>query len=251
MRGDPHLSFARGGRADFRGRNGRYYNFLSAPGLALNVKTENSTFTLHEGALTVEGSFITEVHLAAIVGGSRRKWANVSFWASELNEFNTGWHVVNGTCGAGAPFALGMGDARSCGELAIDVSFASVSLQIRNWTVVARGNHVYGHVAGPTHRIDLDLKARGNAPSTLPHGMLGQSFSTKGTRRGKIDLYPEKGRFRTSAMAEGAIEGTPAQYEVATPYATRFAFSRFGGSEVASLEEEPHMGPFDSFGDDA
>ena len=31
-RTDPHLSFAPGGRADFRGRNGAYYSFLSTPG---------------------------------------------------------------------------------------------------------------------------------------------------------------------------------------------------------------------------
>ena len=38
----------------------------------------------------VHGSFITEAHLAALVGGAKRKWANVSMHASKLNEFNTG-----------------------------------------------------------------------------------------------------------------------------------------------------------------
>ena len=37
---DPHLAFPRGGTADFRGRNGIYYSFLSSPGFAVNVKTE-------------------------------------------------------------------------------------------------------------------------------------------------------------------------------------------------------------------
>lgn len=37
---DPHLAFPHGGTADFRGRNGIYYSFLSSPGLAVNVKTE-------------------------------------------------------------------------------------------------------------------------------------------------------------------------------------------------------------------
>ena len=39
---DPHLRFAHGGRADFRGRNRRIYNFFSAPGLSLNLKTEEA-----------------------------------------------------------------------------------------------------------------------------------------------------------------------------------------------------------------
>ena len=41
---DPHLHFAHGGRADFRGEEGQLYSFLSAPGLAVNVKTENAVF---------------------------------------------------------------------------------------------------------------------------------------------------------------------------------------------------------------
>ena len=57
--------------------------------------------------------------------------------------------------------------------------------------------------------------------------MLGQSFSGDGKRDGKRDVYPAAGRFTTSAMAEGAIEGTAAMYEVASPHATDFAFSRF------------------------
>ena len=42
-KGDPHLAFAHGGKADFRGKHGAIYCFLSTPGLALNVKTEAST----------------------------------------------------------------------------------------------------------------------------------------------------------------------------------------------------------------
>ena len=38
----------------------------------------------------------------------------------------------------------------------------------------------------------------------------------------------------TLAQAEGAIEGSAALYEVATPYETRFAFSRFDAAEQFS-----------------
>ena len=37
---DPHLNFAHGGQADFRGRHNVLYNFLSAPGLSVNVKSQ-------------------------------------------------------------------------------------------------------------------------------------------------------------------------------------------------------------------
>ena len=70
---DPHLHLARGGRADFRGHDGKYYCFLSAPRLAINIKTEDATFRLHNlydkgGTLVVEGSFITEAQPANPVG---------------------------------------------------------------------------------------------------------------------------------------------------------------------------------------
>ena len=41
-KGDPHLAFAHGGKADLRGTHSTIYCFLSAPSLALNVKTEVS-----------------------------------------------------------------------------------------------------------------------------------------------------------------------------------------------------------------
>ena len=44
---------------------------------------------------------------------------------------------------------------------------------------------------------------------------------------GKRDIYPTEGRFRTSAMAEGAIEGSAEQYELPFGNAVDFAFSRF------------------------
>ena len=70
---DPHFSFPYGGTADLRGRDGQYYCFLSAPRLAINIKTEDATFRLHNlhdkgGTLVVDGSFITEAQRADPVG---------------------------------------------------------------------------------------------------------------------------------------------------------------------------------------
>ena len=91
---------------------------------------------------------------------------------------------------------------------------------------------------------------------------MGQSFSATTPREGKRDAYPgsNAGRFKTSAMAEGAIEGakrttrhggsltaaerhppvtgSAAMYEVASPYETRFAFSRFDEEEAANPSHE-------------
>ena len=128
-----------------------------------------------------------------------------------------------------------MGGRKTCGDLGIQMRYSSATFKFREaWTVVVRGNHVYDRVTGPTHRLDLTFKeAAGAAARTLPHGIIGQSFSSSAPRQGKQDVYPESGRVATSAMAEGAIEGTAATYEVASPFGTEFAFSRFGGVELA------------------
>ena len=92
---DPHLHFAHGGRADFRGEHGRTYSFLSAPGLAVNIKTEDAVFRMNGGRLVVHGSFITEAHVVARAAGSKFAFVNASFWARELREDNWGWQVTD------------------------------------------------------------------------------------------------------------------------------------------------------------
>ena len=77
---DPHLNFAHGGTADFRGRDKTYYNFFSAPNLSVNVMTEDATFVINDdrGSLTDDGSYITQVHINAVVGGEKQKPVHLS-----------------------------------------------------------------------------------------------------------------------------------------------------------------------------
>ena len=171
---DPHLHFAHGGRADFRGRHGQIYTFFSAPGLAVNLKTENATFPLDRkldgsAPLIVHGSFVTEMHLVALVGGSKRKWANVSFWASSLGENNWGWDVVTGTCG-GHRFKLGKGGQKGCEQLMIKVDMSRASFTAGNLTVEVAGAPTQAR-KGPEHRLDVSFTLRGDyVQRNLPHG---------------------------------------------------------------------------------
>ena len=82
------------------------YCFHSAPFFAINIKTEvcaeslaaseapvgftqplcpsqDATFTLHDGSLTVDGSFITEAHFIA-KGRKEGELVHAVFWANEL-----------------------------------------------------------------------------------------------------------------------------------------------------------------------
>ena len=129
---DPHFSFAHGGRADFRGRNGRerlpwgarpahspqlIRNLLSrtgcctastllralrstsrlrrprkpltalaSPPVQPPFPSQDATFKLRKGALTVDGSFITEAHVVAETGrkGKEGELVHATFWANEL-----------------------------------------------------------------------------------------------------------------------------------------------------------------------
>ena len=85
--------------------------------------------------------------------------------------------------------------------------FSSAIFKFREeWAVTVRGNTVYGHISGPAHRLDVGFSSIGDAAQrSLPHGIVGQSFSNNAPRVGKLDSYPKAGRFATSAMGEGAI----------------------------------------------
>ena len=56
------------------------------------LRPQDATFKLHNSKLMVDGSFITEVHLSARTArpAGKSAWANASFWAAELSDFNTG-----------------------------------------------------------------------------------------------------------------------------------------------------------------
>ena len=50
--GDPHITHANGGEFDFRGMHERIFNFLTAPNISVNVKTENRTFVRWGGQVS-------------------------------------------------------------------------------------------------------------------------------------------------------------------------------------------------------
>ena len=210
---DPHLSFAHGGRADFRGKHSQLYTFFSAPNVAVNLKCENSTFTMLRrrngrvvATLEVDGSFITEAHLTArvgacpdlaqrgssrCVGAGKKKWANLSFWAAELRENNWGWRVINGTCG-GSAFAIGKGGEKRCEELRVRMAMSQATFETADWSVSVRGMPTMA-TKGPEHRLDVSFSARRDfAARALPHGIFGQSFSSPLPRFGKArwHFYP-------------------------------------------------------------
>ena len=194
---------------------------------------------LQDARRSINGTFLTEAHITTQL--SPQKLATASYWASELDPNNFGWSVVNGTC-VGRPFRFGLHGHKACFDFKMSMDHSSATFELGNWTVKVHGSRSCKGclVAGPEHRLDIGFTARGDAPARdKPHGIVGQSYATPGLERhGKKDLYPFSGSYTTSAQAEGAIDGTASDYQVASPYATDFAFSRFNAARGAPASAE-------------
>ena len=91
--GDPHLYGAHGGHADFRGEDNALFNFLSHEKISANIKTEDGVFRLHDA--TVDGSWMTEVHVAAKTPAGQLYWTYAAARISPASLLG----FSNGTCG--------------------------------------------------------------------------------------------------------------------------------------------------------
>jgi hypothetical protein len=108
------------------------------------------------------------------------------------------------------------------------------------WEMNATRHPIYNHVSGAsTWRLDLRLRpldgatgfesAHSAASTTcFPHGIIGQSWDGDSIAvDGATDDYRARTFVRTKAMAEGAIEGTGADYALRDRFETAFRYSRF------------------------
>ena len=227
---DPHLTLAYNGKADFRGHNNTCYNFVSSPGVSLNVRTTDAKFRLRQ--LTVEGSFITEVYIVMVT--EKGRYFNVSYDAQQLNSQGFSWTGIRGSCARPenrGPFILRPHAKKICDDMTAMVDYATLKIYGASWYFEVRGRNVYNRIEGPHHRLDLHMKTSANLEQMRPHGIIGQSFDgTHIPRIGRTDYYPDRskpGFVRTTAMAEGVIEGDASQYIVNSSFGTQFAYSRF------------------------
>jgi len=245
--GDPHLSLAHGGKADFRGENGGIYNFLSAKNLALNVMTEMADFELHPADhprhKDVHGSFITQAHVVART--STGKTVRVSFFASEVstetfpNSAPKNQAVVNGTVDSEPAFKL-LGirkHEKEVDDVLVRMTYSSLHFITTEFEIVVSVQHfrLERNVTNLHHRLDVSIKPRvaEAAFAVPPHGIVGQSWDGDGLAiDGEQDAFPVSGEFTTYAMAKGAIEGVPNDYKVPQRYSTDFKYSRFDATSA-------------------
>jgi len=232
---DPHLSLPNGGKADFRGKNNTLYNFLSSPGLSLNIRTNDATFLLNRNHhhLIVDGSFITEAH---VITNNMK----MSLYTSETS--GTLKNTVHILCDD-EKFALLDYASKVCKETEVKTKYSTVYVTTPNFKLTLKPNRVYNHNKGATKRLDVSIHRLKNEKA---HGIIGQSYD-RPYKNGNQDIYPLEGTFKTFAMAEGVIDGTAEDYEVKDVHSTDFKYSIFHKQvslllqdvdELASISDE-------------
>ena len=194
------------------------------------MTTEDSLYNL--GKLTVNGSFITQVHVTTKTNQGR--FFNITVY----RYLSSNRVKVKGSCAKGErsmPFSLYPYSGKQCDDLRVSVRFVTATILTSEWSVVAKSSPVYNRLLGPWFRFDVSFFPK-NTLHSSPHGIIGQSYdSDSKPRKGKTDVYPSRNiarNFTTSSQAEGAIDGTFLDYKVNSPYDTNFKYSRFGKDTV-------------------
>jgi len=248
--GDPHLTLAHGARADFRGRHGGIFNFLSTYTLSANVRIVNTSFYLRPPPtypnITVHGTMITDAYI--VVRTSKGGWFNITYSADNVQGDHARRDVVTASCSfsqaASSPLSyLQPGDFKPCDSAFATLSFSTLEVHVvttrNSWTLKVKSMPVYDRISGAHHRLDMVLNPITPEAQlvSMPHGIIGQSWDGDGRALGgALDEYPHTAGaiFTTSAMAEGAIEGVASDYEMPDPYAVAFKYSRFGKKGVGA-----------------
>jgi hypothetical protein len=258
--GDPHIHFAHGGQADFRGKNDTFYALLSAPGYQFAALTSDTDFLLPRPQL-VHGSFFSRAAWtlrgrSGALYGVLSDASEVSFTVYNLSarvdrsiSNGTSPQKQTGTANDAHLYGTVLSQTRGVWKQwwhdGIRVFYKQSTIYVRSggWEVNATRRPVYHWIGGPSKwRFDFSMRPfdgtvgfeahHGEASKTcFPHGIIGQSWD--GDDRavdGAVDDYKfhaENPSVTTKAMAEGAIEGGGNQYALSSAFSVGFVYQRF------------------------
>jgi hypothetical protein len=242
--GDPHFLTGDGGFYDFKGEDGAVYNLISHGRLSVNALFKHAVYLSSGGANApprrVQGSFLRAVYV--VVHTDSSEVLQVAFDATAPLS------AVFSVRGAPAETELATGNTFRMGGVEVSLDHRALTVQTAEWRVAATSRVKLGIVNASscaTGRCYLNVQARPlfdvRAAAVAPHGLLAQAFDgDEFAVSGAVDDYGASGRASsktnttsTSAMGEGAIEGSHEQYVMASKFATDFAFSRFGKQAAA------------------
>ena len=256
--GDPHIRFANGGTADFRGSHRASYAFVSSPGYQFAPYFQaidfmyKSVVGLHQ---LIHGTFMTQAtwhlrtstgrHIVVKADAMRPGEVDIAVLRSEVA------HEANQAALLGSEeHSLLPWDEMRFDDVKVSTRLLTVAVETAAWAVEVAAKPIYGLVSpllNSTHvhgrweedQRRLDISIRGAFPQPDAHGVVGQSFRNETRRDGTLDDYdinsaPEKAdsdgflpALTTSAQAEGAIDGVYTDYKLSNLLSTAFAYSRF------------------------
>lgn len=256
--GDPHLRFANGGTADFRGSHRASYAFVSSPGYQFAPYFQaidfmyKSAVGLHQ---LIHGTFMTQAtwhlrtstgrHIVVKADAMRPGEVDIAVLRSEAA------HEANlAALLGGEEHSLLPWDEMRFDDVKVSTRFLTVAVETAAWAVEVTAKPIYGlvppllnntHIHGRWQEDQrrLDISIRGAFPQPDAHGVVGQSFRDATRRDGALDDYdinsaPDRANsdgflpaLTTSAQAEGAIDGVYTDYKLGSVLSTAFAYSRF------------------------
>jgi len=234
---DPHLTFAHGGRADFKGKDKTWYPMLSARNATMNMYFAHDDFqnpnkVVHGSAMkaaawvlrtNVTGKIDT-VEYNASVGDDTRAFDKVSYSP------NGDWIKHGQKALEYENVRVELRERKLSGTA--KKAFHGVALVVNTglWQMTVWSKPYPNAPANPGKALlNIHVEALYDADSdpVAPHGLIGQSYDGDALPvDGELDDYHGK-EITTKAMAEGAIEGDATEYELHHKFATRFKYSRF------------------------
>jgi len=248
---DPHIAFAHGGKADFKGEHMSWYNFLSAKNVSLNVLFLHSDFK--NPNRLVHGSHMAQ--LAMKVRSARSaKIFTVEFTASVAPPHHVLIRDADGnlaktaTHGSGnfvfEDLVVSVRERRHGVIGARGWRGAVMLVNTGRWLIEAASKPFPGKADRGKALLDVQIVPNYDADHDVvaPHGLVGQSWDGDGVGiDGAQDNYTAA-EVTTKAMAEGAIEGVAADYAMEDKFATAFKFSRFDAVKAAPRDVSKLIG---------
>jgi hypothetical protein len=209
------LTLAFGGKADFRGSDKTFYNLLKDEHTIVNCFIEYVKFRIKK--LIVYGSVMTELHVHHI----SKKDSYFSIYSNNTNERNNA--KISTIC-EGSKKIIESYSNFTCHDTFMRTYYSTAVINTPGWEISIVSFDVFGYISGPPKNVNVRFKRLSRSGNV--HGLIGQSFMFNKTLNGKLDKYPTHGTYTTTAMAEGAIEGTPDDYIVKYNFDKNFKFSR-------------------------
>ena len=232
--GDPHLQFADGGSADFRGSHNGIYNMLTSDGISVNALFREQDFYQSASGIEfarpgskqgekflVHGTFIFEAYTTVRTSSGRLLHLHTK--AGPFSSANVAFLENN------VPVSqLDEHNERVVDNIKITTKDGVATIETPEWVVLCKII-----CTDKSHFLNLSFKSLTNAAA---HGIIGQSYNHDGLAvDGAKDVYNSVpgGETTTTAQAEGAIEGHHSDYLMESPFATAYRYSLFNNKGAA------------------